>query len=117
MTDTLKYNALLDIIEKRQAMNRYSVVTCDPCELDIDAGGMWVMYDDVKDEIERNRAAIAELVDTLKEYIAAADNSMNPPDDDDVSAMLRFGMADKSARAAITKHQQPPISEQSTKKD
>jgi hypothetical protein len=41
------------------------------------------------------------LLEALKEYIAAADNSMMPEDADDVAAMLRFGEADKQARAAI----------------
>jgi hypothetical protein len=44
-----------------------------------------------------------ELLAALSEYITAADNSMNPTDNDDVAAMLRFGEADKAARAAIAK--------------
>ena len=44
----------------------------------------------------------AELVAALKEIVAAGDAYVNPPeDDDDVSLMLRFGDADKAARAAI----------------
>lgn len=54
------------------------------------------------DEVRRVVAQRDELLAALTEYIAAADNSMDPPDDDDVSAMLRFGEADKAARAAIT---------------
>ena len=51
-----------------------------------------------KDEAMRQRDA---LLDALREYIAAADNSMIATDD--VAAMLRFGEADKVARAAIAK--------------
>ena len=41
----------------------------------------------------------ARLREALREYIDAADNSMTASDD--VAAMLRFGEADKAARAAL----------------
>ena len=44
-----------------------------------------------------------ELLAALDEYINAADNIMSPKDDDDVSAMIRFGEADKTAREAIAR--------------
>jgi hypothetical protein len=47
-------------------------------------------------QVQRN-----EMRAALIEYIAAADNSMTSTDD--VAAMLRFGEADKAARAAIAK--------------
>lgn len=43
----------------------------------------------------------AELAATLREYIAAADDCVSG--DNDVAAMLRFGAADKRARALLTK--------------
>ena len=58
-------------------------------------------------EIERNRADIDELLGALNEYIAAADNSINPPDGDDIAAMIIFAEADKAARAAIAKYTTP----------
>jgi hypothetical protein len=52
------------------------------------------------------QAAIAachaeELLKVLREYIAAADESVTG--DNDVAAMLRFGAADKAARALLAK--------------
>jgi len=48
-------------------------------------------------------AAAPELLEALSELIAAGDNSMRPTDGDDVAAMIRFGEAEKAARAAIAK--------------
>lgn len=44
-------------------------------------------------------ARVKVLEDALREYIAAADYSASGSDD--VYAMLRFGEADKAARAAL----------------
>ncbi len=46
-----------------------------------------------------------EMREAFSEYIAAADNCITT--DDDVSAMLRFGKADESARAILAKVQAP----------
>lgn len=46
-------------------------------------------------------ACAPDLLAALTEYIAAADNSMTA--DDDIAAMIRFGDANKAARAAIAK--------------
>ena len=46
-------------------------------------------------------AAAPELLEALKEYIAAGENSVTATDD--VAAMIRFGEADKAARSAIAK--------------
>jgi hypothetical protein len=42
-----------------------------------------------------------ELLGTLREYIAAADASV--AGDNDIAAMLRFGNADRAARALVAK--------------
>lgn len=42
-----------------------------------------------------------ELLAALTELLAAADNSINPPDNDDVAAMIRYGEAEKESRATI----------------
>lgn len=49
----------------------------------------------VEAERDRLRAALAE-------YLAAAENSVTPADDDDIKAMLRFAKAEDAARAALT---------------
>ena len=54
----------------------------------------------IRNKLEKQRD---ELLIALKEYLAAADNIMDPEDDDDVAAMLRFGEADKAARAIVAK--------------
>ena len=46
-------------------------------------------------------AAAPDLLEALKEYIAAGENSVTATDD--VAAMIRFGEADKAARAVIKK--------------
>ena len=46
-------------------------------------------------------AAAPELLAALIEYIAAADNSIESENGDDIAAMLRFGEALNKARAAI----------------
>ena len=46
-------------------------------------------------------AAAPELLEALKEYIAAGENSVTATDD--VAAMIRFGEANKAALAAIAK--------------
>jgi len=56
---------------------------------------------DLAAELRRQHALIEELREALKEYIDAADFSMSG--EDDVAAMLRFGDADKAARAALAK--------------
>ena len=40
-------------------------------------------------------------VEALKELLDAGDNCVNPKDNDDVAAMLRFGTARDQARAAL----------------
>ena len=45
--------------------------------------------------------AAPDLLEALKEYIAAGENSVTATDD--VAAMIRFGDAEKAARAAIAK--------------
>jgi hypothetical protein len=47
--------------------------------------------------------AAAALADALREFLAAGDNSMNPPNGDDVAAMLRFGVAHEAASAALAR--------------
>ena len=46
-------------------------------------------------------AAAPDLLEASIEYLAAGENSMNT--DDDIAAMIRFGKAEKSMRAAIAK--------------
>ena len=50
-------------------------------------------------------AAAPCLQSAAIELLAAAENSMDPADGDDVAAMLRFGAAEEAMRAAISKSQ------------
>lgn len=81
-------------------MNRYSIESNDLYDSMPDANGVWVLYDEANAEIERNRAAIAELVGALKNVLP------------EVSVCGLPGQLEM-LRALIAKHQQPPISEQS----
>lgn len=89
-------------------MNRYSVVTFDPYDMTPDADGIWVPYDEAAAEIERNRAAIAELVGALVAAEELYRVGLIYAKDGLIEEVVNL------RQAALTKHQQPPISEQST---
>lgn len=44
------------------------------------------------------------LAEALRELLAAADNSVNPGDGDDIAAMVRFGIADDAAREILAEY-------------
>lgn len=53
--------------------------------------------------LDRIKAERDELIAVLREYIEAADNSVNCKDGDDTAAMVRFGKADEAARKLLAK--------------
>jgi hypothetical protein len=53
--------------------------------------------------VQQLRQQCEDLLAATVEYIAAGDNSVNPKNDDDVAAMLRFREADKAVRAIVAK--------------
>ena len=69
------------------------------------ASANWIAECDLQSDEAQNRAnarliaAAPELLDALRELIAAGDYCITT--DDDAKAMLRFGDAHKAARAAI----------------
>jgi hypothetical protein len=79
-------------------------VVCDPentC-IDPDADTIEIHPDHIKAHEQRD-----ELLAALTEYLAAADNSVSPENDDDIAAMLRYADAEKDARAVIAKYRNP----------
>ena len=88
---SLRYDAI--------QMYAYSDAECAPLMKEIEA----LRQDGSK--LTAENAALRERVkvleDALGEYIAAADNTITCNDKDMTTAMLRFGDADKAARAAL----------------
>lgn len=66
--------------------------------------GVHRLLAEAADALESTSTALREALELLREWLAAADDSTLPHDNNDVRAMMRYGKAVDAVRAFIEKH-------------